>query len=125
MKRKKIINLHGTQELTIEKAQNAEMQLGEIAVKNGSIKGESELYVLTDNGETQSIDTFITKDAVEKHINSKVFIGTLEQYNEANSNGSISIGALVIILDENEINGSNTSAELGQAIIGTLLLGKK
>lgn len=122
MKRNPIINFHGTQELTIEKAQNAEMQLGEIAVKNGSNKGESEFYVLTDNGETQSIDTFITKDAIEKNINSKVFIGTQEQYDEAYSNGNISIGALVIILDETELN--NTSAEIGKAIIGTLLLGK-
>lgn len=124
MKRRPIINFHGTQELTIEKAQNSEMQLGEIAVKNGSIKGESELYVLTDNGETQSIDTFITKDAVEKYINSRIFIGTQKEYDIAYADGKISVGALVIIIDESEQQNDVISL-LGTAILGKMILGKQ
>ena len=70
-----------------------------------------------------------TKDFCEKTVGSKIFIGSQEQYIIANRNGEISIGALVIITDGNIENDNNndyseTSAILGKAIIGTLLLGK-
>jgi hypothetical protein len=65
-----------------------------------------------------------TQQKIETSINSKVFIGTRSEYDTAYSNGKISVGALVIILDENETNSDATTAMLGKAIIGTLLLGR-
>lgn len=57
-----------------------------------------------------------------------VFIGTTAQYNEADSAGTIAIGTLVFITDDNSIGGGgvepNTSAELGKAIIGYMVLGQ-
>lgn len=57
----------------------------------------------------------------------KMFIGTQEEYDLAFAAGDISTGALVIILDENEINDSNLSITslLGTAVLGKMLLGQK
>jgi hypothetical protein len=52
----------------------------------------------------------------------RIFIGTREQYNTANAKGEIPVGTIVIILDEN-IDLGSTSAILGQAILGQLILG--
>ena len=57
-------------------------------------------------------------------LKNKIFIGTQEEYDTAYANGKINVGALVIILDENEINSEATTSILGKAIIGALLLGK-
>jgi hypothetical protein len=51
----------------------------------------------------------------------------MAQYNEADSAGTIAIGTLVFITDDNSGGGSvepNTSAELGKAIIGYMVLGQ-
>ena len=55
----------------------------------------------------------------------KVFVGTQSEYNTAYSEGRISIGTLVIILDENESTGSDVSVSslLGTAILGKMILG--
>lgn len=51
----------------------------------------------------QSIpDEYITENELNDAVNSKVFIGTMAEYQEAYSNGKISEGALVIILEEGE-----------------------
>jgi hypothetical protein len=57
-------------------------------------------------------------------LSNKIFIGTQEEYDIAYAKGKINVGSLVIILDENEVNGETTTAILGKAIIGALLLGK-
>jgi hypothetical protein len=68
------------------------------------------------------VDEKITETV--QHCDSKVFIGTQEEYDIACAEGKVAVGALVIILDENEANSDATTAMLGKAIIGTLLLGR-
>ena len=51
------------------------------------------------------------------------FVGTQAQYDNANAEGKVSTGALVIILDENEADTSFTSI-LGKAILGLMVLGR-
>ena len=52
----------------------------------------------------------------------KIFIGTQEQYDTANSEGRIPVGALVIIVD-NEADVESTLAILGSAVLGQVILG--
>lgn len=54
----------------------------------------------------------------------KIFIGTQEEYDIANSNGSIKPGSLVIILKQDELN-SLVTAVLGTALLGKMKLGQK
>lgn len=55
----------------------------------------------------------------------KLFIGTQEEYDAANSEGKITTGTIVIILDAVDEDGDETSTSvLGKAILGTLVLGK-
>lgn len=56
-------------------------------------------------------------------ITNKVFVGTEEEYEIAYAAGSISTGALVIILDSNEIETSTVTSLLGTAILGQMILG--
>lgn len=49
-----------------------------------------------------------------------VFIGTVKQYEEADARGEIAIGTIVFIT--NDIS-DNTSAVLGEAILGYMVLG--
>jgi predicted fused transcriptional regulator/phosphomethylpyrimidine kinase len=94
---------------------------GEIAINTRNEK----LFFKTADGEIAEIDSVKnTQKAIENTINSKVFIGTQEEYDIAYAEGKIGMGALVIILDENEANSDATTAMLGKAIIGTLLLGR-
>lgn len=53
-----------------------------------------------------------------------VFVGTQSEYDEAYAQGKITMGSLVIILDENELENTITSL-LGSAIIGQMKLGNK
>ena len=57
-------------------------------------------------------------------VSTKVFIGTMSEYQEAYSNGKIAEGALVIILEEGE-DAKDTIALLGTAVLGKLILGQK
>lgn len=50
-----------------------------------------------------------------------VFIGSQEEYEVAYSAGKIRTGTIVVILDE----GSSTTAVLGKAILGKMILGTK
>ena len=81
---------------------------------------------------TEQLDekNYAPKDYVTDKINeSAAWIGTMDEYNEANSQGLISIGQIVIIVDKdvdiNIDNNSGTSSILGQAILGTMILGKE
>lgn len=71
-----------------------------------------------------NIDHLASKEYVDEKSNSKVFIGTMAEYQEAYSNGKISEGALVIILEEGE-DAKDTIALLGTAVLGKLILGQK
>ena len=53
-----------------------------------------------------------------------VFIGTTAEYNTANAAGTIAIGSIVIITDDDDKNEIiNTTSILGQAILGQMILG--
>lgn len=66
---------------------------------------------------------FVTESQLNHSINSRVFIGTKDEYDNAFVAGSVGTGALVIILDENEMENSTVTALLGTAILGKMLLG--
>jgi hypothetical protein len=91
---------------------------------DGSIFDSSEL----ENSITQLTNTKADKEVVnntfatKSELNSKIFIGTQEEYDIAYSAGNVAIGALVIILD-NLANSSDTTALLGTAILGKMILG--
>lgn len=51
----------------------------------------------------------------------KVFIGTHDEYVAANKSGSISVGTVVMITDDED--SSSTTSVLGEAILGMMLLG--
>lgn len=79
-----------------------------------------------------NLDGLLEYDALIKaFINSKIFVGTYEQYETANADGKIPVGALVIITDDGTSGGgssggdntSSTTAILGQAILGQMILG--
>lgn len=54
----------------------------------------------------------------------KTFVGTKEEYEEANKQGLIAVGTIVYILDDDEdINGGATSSILGQGVLGYMILG--
>lgn len=82
-----------------------------------------EINVGSNGVELGLTDKFI--DKVNSHTNPDVFIGTQSEYKEAYASGNIKAGALVIILEENEITSSSTIALLGTAILGTMVLGTK
>lgn len=124
MERNKIIHLHGKSVLTPEKAKTYELEQGEIAVRNAENPGESELYVISQSGDTQTVDTFITKKAIEDYIDSRIFVGTQTEYEDAWDAKKIAVGAIVVILDESLDSGGASSAVLGQGVLGKLVLGR-
>lgn len=77
--------------------------------------------------EHQDISHLASKEELNDTVQSRIFIGTDEEYNLAYSEGKITEGALVIILDgsETEDGGTTISALLGTAILGQMLLGNK
>lgn len=68
------------------------------------------------------VDEKITETV--QHCDSKIFIGTLAEYQEAYAAGKIAVGALVIIMDEGE-DANDTIALLGTAVLGKMILGQK
>lgn len=58
-----------------------------------------------------------------------IFIGTTAEYNAANENGEIAVGSIVIITDDESSSGGgttdtdSTSAVLGVAVLGQMILG--
>ena len=87
--------------------------------------------IKTINGESilgeGDISNLAEKPYVDEVLQSRVFVGTQEEYDTAYAEGKIVIGALVIILDgsETEEGGATISALLGTAILGQMLLGNK
>ena len=67
---------------------------------------------------------------IKSFINSRIFIGTMDEYNLANQNGDIPINTLVIITDDSTSSGgsggtnsSSTSSLLGTGVLGYMNLG--
>ena len=79
-----------------------------------------------------SLDRLTFYDSLMKtYIGSKLFVGTTEEYKTAYANGEISIGAIVVLTDD-ETSGegssggdstSSTTAMLGYAVLGQMILG--
>ena len=68
-------------------------------------------------------DIHVTKE--EKEIwNTRIFIGTQEEYEAAYKEGKILAGTIVII-EENTATGGATTAKLGVAVLGQMILGKE
>lgn len=84
--------------------------------------------IKTINGESilgsGNIESLASKEYVDEKSNSKVFIGTLAEYQEAYAAGKIAVGALVIIMDEGE-DSNDAIALLGTAVLGKMILGQK
>lgn len=74
--------------------------------------------------EHQDVSHLATKEEVNEAIQSKVFIGTQEEYNTAYAAGKIAVGALVIIMEEGE-DVNDAIALLGTAVLGKMILGQK
>lgn len=71
----------------------------------------------------QLYDGSVSQAQLNHTINSRVFVGTRTEYDTAYAAGSVGTGALVIILDENEVETSTVTALLGTAVLGKMLLG--
>jgi hypothetical protein len=71
----------------------------------------------------QLYDGSVSQAQLNHTINSRVFVGTRTEYDIAYAAGSVGTGALVIILDENEMETSTVTALLGTAVLGKMLLG--
>lgn len=86
------------------------------------------------------MDSLVTYDTLIKaFINGKIFVGTKEEYDEAYADNRIAIGALVILTDDENSSGSggsgsggsgdnteetiSTTAVLGEAVLGYMILG--
>lgn len=70
---------------------------------------------------SETVDQINEKLKDLDNTSSQVFIGTYEEYLEAFKAGRIPTGMLVVILDE---NSTDTSAILGTAILGKMILGQ-
>jgi hypothetical protein len=74
------------------------------------------------------MESSIVNDLASKtYVNEKIFVGTMEQYNVAYSNGLVAEGALVIITEVNVTPGGSgtTTAKLGVAVLGQMKLGQE
>lgn len=66
-------------------------------------------------------------DLMTAYVDSKIWIGTREEYESAAS--TIKVGTMVIITDESdviepEVEVNSTSATLGIALLGSMILGQ-
>jgi hypothetical protein len=102
---------------TSEQLQHGELALNYAANGETIIMKNSDDNIVEFKSESYYADRF-------NDINSKMFIGTQEEYDIAYADGKISVGALVIIIDESEQQNDVISL-LGTAILGKMILGKQ
>lgn len=95
---------------------------------------EDTFYVSTDTKKIRLNDAvWEDTDNIKSEFNKKieenkcknVFVGTQNEYEIAYAKGEVAVGALVIILDENEMENETVTALLGTAILGKMILGNK
>lgn len=111
-----IQHYHNKLSQVVDTKQNSLVSGSNIKTINGqSILGDGDISNLAE------------KPYVDEVLQSRVFVGTQEEYDTAYAEGKIAMGALVIILDgsETEEGGATISALLGTAILGQMLLGQK
>ena len=65
--------------------------------------------------ESSILDHLASRD----YVDGKIFVGTMSEYEDSYNAGSISVGSLVIIMEE---NGGDTTSELGKAVLGQMKL---
>lgn len=76
-----------------------------------------------------SKDNLLMYDALfkifmQESLDSKLFVGTRSAYNMAYEEGKIQNGTLIVITEEDDIIDENlTTAILGSAILGKMILG--
>ena len=93
-------------------------------IRSNAVLGSTALQNIPEN--------YITEEKLEekglatkKEVNSRFFIGTREEYDElVNSGKKFQNGAVIIILDPEEVESDDTIAILGTAILGKMILGK-
>lgn len=110
---------------------NIEDETGEFVIKdnkdNIGLKLDSMgLYVKDVTSVKDGVDHVLTKKAdkeyVNNYINEKIFVGSLEQWEAAKD--KIADGALVVITEVNVTTGVETTAKLGTAVLGKMILGQ-
>ena len=77
----------------------------------------------------EGLKTFweLNKTYINDYVNSKLFVGTMAEYAVAESSGKINVGALVILTDASGSlppTSGGTSAKLGTAVLGKMILGQ-
>ena len=122
-------------------------ETGEFVIKDdkdniGLKLDETGLQVKDVTSVKDGIEHVLTQKAnveyVNSYVNEKIFVGTMEQYNVAYSNGLVAEGALVIITEvnvtpgggsgsggEGDNSGTTTTAKLGVAVLGQMKLGQE
>jgi hypothetical protein len=107
----------------------------------GLILDETGLQVKDVTSIKDGIEHVLTQKAnveyVNNYVNEKIFVGNMDQYNLAYSNGLVAEGALVIITEvnvtpgggsgsggEGDNSGTTTTAKLGVAVLGQMILGQ-
>ena len=78
-------------------------------------------------------ETYETKIAANEKLteaknytDTKFFVGTYSEYQTAYSENKIAVGALVVIIDDENVpeDSGATSAQLGKAVLGYMILGQ-
>lgn len=105
---------------------------GELAINYAD--GVETLFIKNTNNECVSFKTeeyYQENYSTKAYADGKIFMGTQEEYMEAWKNGLITVGALVIIVDDStdvgggeDSDSSDTTALLGKAVLGKMILGK-
>lgn len=74
---------------------------------------------------TNLVDKYATKEELAEAATNSHFIGTYDEYTAAYDNGLIAVGTIVLITDDDEETSGTTTAKLGTAILGTMILGQE
>lgn len=109
-----------------QKANNFIPLAGELIIYDADENHSSPRLKIGDGTSLINLLKFFTDEskADKEYVDSKIFIGTKAEYETANAAGTIAIGTLVCITDDDdEVMSSATTAMLGTAILGTMILG--
>lgn len=111
-KKDQIILTHGT-----SIPDSSYITLGEVLVQHAVNAIDAALHTVLNDGTT--IVSFPSKEWVRAEIAKNFFMGTQEEYNTAYNAGNIPNGCIVIITND------ETTAKLGTAILGKMILGQE
>lgn len=97
-------------------------------------EGEATGYIILVDGTLKEITTASDIQGLEaalgsletsiKALEAKLFVGTKSEYEAADAKNEIALGAIVIITDDEVVAATSNTAVLGQAKLGTMILGK-